>query len=193
MRLPWQEPADHHARLAARARAGEAAAFVALYRELYGPVARFVARRVPARADAEDLVARTFHRFLEGLAAFDPARGSPLALAIAIARNQVTDHRRARLAHQPEAAALTAPDDAPDPEAQLARREALRAVAALLDGLPPATRELLELRFGDGLSHAEIAALTGGSVAAVRQRLSRALRALRQAARAGPGAQEVTP
>jgi RNA polymerase sigma-70 factor (ECF subfamily) len=193
MRLPWHEPAEQHARLAARARAGDAAAFVALYRELYPPVARFVARRVPARADAEDLVARTFHRFLEGLAAFDPARGSPLALALAMARSQVADHRRARAPHAPEAAALEAADEAPDPEARLARAETLRAVADLLQGLPPATRELLELRFGDGLTHAEIAALTGGTVVAIRQRLSRALRALREAARAAPGAKEVSP
>jgi RNA polymerase sigma-70 factor (ECF subfamily) len=45
--------------------------------------------------------------------------------------------------------------------------------------LPPESRQLLELRFGDGLRHAEIAALTGAREAAVKQRLSRLLRSLR--------------
>ena len=107
MRLPWQQPADHHLRLAERARRGDREAFVALYRALYPPVARFVGRRVTCRADAEDAVARTFHR-------------------------------------------------------------------------------LLELRFGDGLRHAEIAALTGGTEVGVRQRLRRALAGLR-ATLAGAG------
>jgi RNA polymerase sigma-70 factor (ECF subfamily) len=39
---------------------------------------------------------------------------------------------------------------------------------------------MLALRHGDGLKHAEIAALLGQSEAAVKQRLSRAQRALRE-------------
>lgn len=194
MRLPWIQPASRHARLAARARAGDRAAFVALYRELYPPVARFVARRVASTADAEDVVARTFHRFLEALPALDAARGTPLALALGIARNAVIDQRRAARPAGPLEEAGGLADPATGPDEALLERERLEAVARLLDGLPGETRRLLELRFGDGLRHAEIAALTGGSEAAVRQRLHRSLRDLRAAlAASGPRGEEVSP
>jgi len=189
MRRPFEQPAAHHARLARRAAAGDRAAFVELYRTLYPPVARFVARRVPARADAEDVVARTFHRLLEALPALDGARGTVLGWALTVARHAATDLRRAG-AMAGDAGGEAAPepaDGAPDALGRLEAGERLRALARVLDGLPAATRELIELRFGDGLKHAEIAALQGVSEAAVKQRVSRALRELR-AALAAPGA-----
>jgi RNA polymerase sigma-70 factor (ECF subfamily) len=195
MRRPFEQPAAHHARLARRAAAGDRAAFVELYRALYPPVARFVARRVPARADAEDVVARTFHRLLEALPALDGARGTVLGYALTIARHAAADLRRAGAGLVAGEAAGGADGDgapepadgAPDALARLEADERLRALARVLDGLPAEARELIELRFGDGLKHAEIAALQGVSEAAVKQRVSRALRELR-AALAGPGA-----
>lgn len=189
MRRPFEQPAAHHARLAGRAAAGDRAAFVELYRALYPPVARFVARRVPARADAEDVVARTFHRLLESLPSLDAARGTVLGYALTTARNAAADLARSRALSGSAAEADRAEraDGAPDPLARLEADERLAALARVLAGLPEATRELIELRFGDGLKHAEIAALQGVSEAAVKQRVSRALRELR-AALAGPGA-----
>jgi len=195
MRRPFEQPAAHHARLARRAAAGDRAAFVELYRALYPPVARFVARRVPARADAEDVVARTFHRLLEALPALDGARGTVLGYALTVARHAATDLRRAG-AGAGGAGGEAGPepaDGAPDALARLEADERLRALARLLDGLPPATRQLIELRFGDGLKHAEIAALQGVSEAAVKQRVGRALRELRAAlAEPATGTEEAT-
>ncbi len=189
MRRPWETHADHHARLAQRAADGDRAAFVALYRALYPPVARWVGRRAASAGDAEDVVSLTFHRLLEALPRLDPARGTPLAFALGVARHALADEARRRAvraegpAPEVEGAAALA-STAPGAERLLLERERLEGLARLLDGLPAEVRELLELRFGDGLRHAEIAALTGASEAAVRQRLSRALRALRAAARA---------
>jgi RNA polymerase sigma-70 factor (ECF subfamily) len=197
MRRPWESAPAWHARLARRASRGDRAAFVELYRALHPAVSRFVARRVPVRADAEDVVSRTFHRFLERLGQLDPARGSPLGYALALARSAVGDHLRASAARPGPFADGAGPDLAHaglDAHAALEREETLRAVAALVEELPAATRELLALRFGDGLRHADIAAITGASEAAVKQRLSRALRELRAALRApAPGTEEVTP
>lgn len=195
MRRPWESHAAHHARLATRAARGDRAAFVALYRALYPPVARWVSRRAATSGDAEDVVAQVFHRLLEALPRLDPARGTPLAFALGIARNALTDEARRRAVRGGDPGPLddagaALADRAPGAEAGLLERERLEAVARLLDGLPAETRRLLELRFGDGLRHAEIAALTGASEAAVKQRLSRALRALRAAAQAEGG--EVT-
>lgn len=189
MRRPFEQPAAHHARLARRAAAGDRAAFLELYRALYPPVARFVARRVAARADAEDVVARTFHRLLEALPALDGARGTVLGYALTTARHAAADLARSRgpAGGAGDADLADPADGAPDPLARLEADERLRALARVLAGLPEATRQLIELRFGDGLKHAEIAALQGVSEAAVKQRVSRALRELR-AALAGPGA-----
>ena len=51
---------------------------------------------------------------------------------------------------------------------------------AQIEALPSEDRELIALRYADGLRHGEIAQLLGISEAAVRQRVSRALRGLRQ-------------
>lgn len=180
MRRPFEAHAAHHHRLARRAVGGDRGAFVELYRALYPPVARSVACRVASAADAEDVVARTFHRLLESLATLDPTRGTVLAWCLGTARNLAADLGRARRLGQDSADRLeAAPDGGPDALRRLEADERLQSLARVLDGLPAGTRELIELRFGDGLSHAEIAAHVGASEAAVRKRLSRALEALR--------------
>jgi len=180
MRRPFEPHAAHHHRLARSAVGGDRGAFVALYRALYPPVARYVACRVASAADAEDVVARTFHRLLESLAVLDPARGTVLAWCLGTARNLAADLGRARHPGQDGGDALeAAPDGGPDALHRLEADERLQALARVLDGLPAETRQLIELRFGDGLSHAEIAAHLGASEAAVRKRLSRALESLR--------------
>lgn len=174
MLLPW---ANASVRLVRRAAAGDARAFAALYRELHPAVHGFVARRIAERADVEDLVAKVFHRLLEHLDRFDPDRASVRGWAIGIARNAVIDHLRTRRE-------IVALDDAADvlvivdpiPAMVDGRTE---AILAAVRALPPATREMLALHFGDGLRYREIAELTGGSEAAVKQRMARALRDLR--------------
>jgi len=184
MRRPWETTVRFHARLARRAAGGDRDAFVALYRDLYPEVARFVGRRAGSAADAEDAVAQTFHRLLEALPRLDASRGSVLGYALATARNALADQGRDRRA-EPGAAgpgAVAEPADAhPGPLEMLESRRDRAALAEVVATLPFESRQLLELRFGDGLRHAEIAALTGAGEAAVKQRLSRLLRSLRGA------------
>ena len=183
MPLPWPFVRDPHARLVARARAGDARAFGALYDALHPRVWAFAARRCACAADAEDVVARTFHRLLERLDRYQPRRGPVAAFALAIARNLLIDDARLR-AQAREArgeASADEAEDVPDALGQLVRAEELGALREALALLPPETRELFRLRFGDGLRTGEIAALLGITEAAVRQRLSRGLRSLQQA------------
>ena len=84
-------PDEINARRVARARAGDAAAFRSLYRELEPVVAAFIARRVRTRADAEDLTARVFMNFLKHLGDYDRGRGSVHAWVLRIARNAMLD------------------------------------------------------------------------------------------------------
>jgi RNA polymerase sigma-70 factor (ECF subfamily) len=181
MSFLWPSYDDRLRELCARARAGDRDAFRALYAELYGPVAKFVARRVGRREDAEDLVAKIFHKLLERLPDIDSDRGSVRMFVIAMARNAVIDHVRTRRGDVPidDAQALLA-DEAGTPLDALLREEDLRDLRAVLLELPDDTREMLALRYGDGLRHGEIAEMYGINVAAVKQRFSRALRALRE-------------
>lgn len=178
--LPWPLRALWLSRLAARSRRGDRDAFRDLYRALYGPVMRFVSRRVRRPADAEEITSQVFFRLLESLQQLDPRR-NVLAYVLAIARNAIADHARASSGAEPDAAAALAPLAADDPGA-LARLEGAERSAALeaeWASLPAETRELLVMRFADGLRCGEIAELLGLTHAAVRQRLSRAVRELR--------------
>jgi hypothetical protein len=71
----------------------------AIYVDLHDPVARFVARRVRRREDAEDLVGKVFHQFLEHLGDIDPGRGTTRMFVLSMAwkpgrRNQRHDPRQ---------------------------------------------------------------------------------------------------
>jgi RNA polymerase sigma-70 factor, ECF subfamily len=182
--LPWPDRSNRLARLAA---AGDRVAFAGLYRRLHPQIFGFVARRVADSADAEDLVAKVFHRVLEHLHRFDPARASVRGWALGIARNAVIDHLRTRREHAPfdEIAELLVLGPAP----QLAREagetdERMVVLRGLVAELPAVTREMIGMHFADGLGYREIAEACGVSEAAVKQRMARALRELRERAAA---------
>jgi len=66
------------------------------------------------------------------------------------------------------------------PEQALLGREARETVATALDALEPEAREVVILRDVEGLTAAQVAEVTGASVAAVKSRLHRARAALRE-------------
>lgn len=172
---------QRHKGLLTLARAGHGEAFRRLYEELHGPLHRYLAPRVAGPEDAEDLVAQVFHRFLARLDRYDPDRGSVTTWVLTMARSALVDHHRARRPALPlDDLAEVLAGEARDPLSELVRDEEARRVRALLRELPPQTREMIALRFGQDLRHREIGAVLGLGEEAVRQRLSRALRDLRR-------------
>lgn len=79
------------------------------------------------------------------------------------------------------------------PEQMLLDRETRENVAAALDQLEPAAREIVVLRDLEGLTAAEVAAVTGLSVAAVKSRLHRARAVLRERLLAVVGGEPAEP
>ncbi len=179
MSLLWPSRDDRQTDDLLRAREGDSSAFVRLYRQLHPDVYRFIARRVANRADAEDLTARVFCKFLERINQFDPAKGRVRTWVLTVARNLVIDHYRTNKSADPLDVVEQPHTSDPNPLEGLLTRERVEHVRLQISQLPEQTREILALRYADGLRHREIAELLGISVASVKQKVSRARRALK--------------
>lgn len=180
-RLQQRQRDRRHARLVRQAHGGSRDAFSKLYRELHDVVADYLEPRAPTTQDAEDLIATVFHRFLQNLARFDPARGCVTAWLVTMARHALIDHLRRQRPQAdiaPLAELLAGPS--PDPLQGLIRTEEADRVRTLVARQPAQTRELLALHYGQGLRIREIAAMLDLSEAAVKQRLHRARQSLRE-------------
>ena len=170
------------ARLVRRAERGDQRAFSALFSALHPVVYGYLAARVRVRADAEDLTAMTLHRFVDRLDRYDPSRGGVKAWVMTIARNTLIDHLRKTA--RTEVAPLTdvehlMADARFSPEGKESDPRLQQVRDALADH-SPTTREMFALRYGDGLTIVEIAAMLDMSEAAAKQRFSRTLRALKR-------------
>jgi RNA polymerase sigma-70 factor (ECF subfamily) len=148
--------------------------FGELYEAHFDRVYAFIARRVPRRPDVQDLTADVFHQALASLGRFE-WRGVPFAAWLyRIAANAVADH------HARAARARAVPPPDPDPPEGVAAAERRAALYGAVRALPPDQRQAIELRFAEGRSIAEIAAVLGRSEGAVKQLQFRAIKALRQ-------------
>jgi RNA polymerase sigma-70 factor (ECF subfamily) len=103
-----------------------------------------------------------------------------VARSFCIKKRRRTKGAPARLEPLDQAAQERHGEPAPTPEQALLGHEARATVAAALDALAPDAREVIVLRDIEGLSAAEVAEVTGLSVAAVKSRLHRARAALRE-------------
>src|SRR5262249_21051362 len=148
--------------------------FGELYALHFDRVYAFIARRVPARTDVQDLTSEVFHHALANLGRFE-WRGVPFAAWLyRIAAHAVADHYQ-RLARE-----LTLPIDADPLEDARSDLERRASVYAAVRTLPADQRRVIELRFADGRSIAEIAHALGRSEGAVKQLQLRALKSLRE-------------
>lgn len=189
---PAPEVADPEgAQLATAAAAGDQEAFRTLVRRHQDRVYRLVVRMVRDGAAAEDITQETFLKAYRALPAYDP-RWKLGSWLLKIAHNATIDHlRRQRLDTRPLEAAVD--DDAPGPldrladasepsPEELARGRALaRDLQGAVEALEPAYRELVLLRFQEGLAYQEIAAITGLPLGTVKVRLHRGRKRLADA------------
>ena len=152
--------------------------FASVYDEHVRRVYGFFGYLLRSRADAEDLTQQTFERAFRSWERYDESRGSWSTWLLVIARNLFVDHVRASRAVRLE------PVDERDIEGMVATQDRNSLgldpdLEGALRKLGPRERELIALRFGGDLTAAEIASLTGLSVANVQQILSRSLRRMR--------------
>jgi RNA polymerase sigma-70 factor (ECF subfamily) len=159
-------------------RTGNEAAFEALFRRHQRAVYGWILRIVRDPGTAEDLTIETFFRIHRAHARFDPARGfEPWARRIAT--HAALDWLRAQ---RPETVVDPEILDAvPAPAAAnpALTAEVRRSVALALGRLPPILRVAALLAVIEERPHKEVAAALGITVAAVKLRVFRAMRRLR--------------
>ncbi|GAA2040896.1 hypothetical protein GCM10009839_48950 [Catenulispora yoronensis] len=147
--------------------------FATVYKEYYGHLEKYAARRVPAD-DVGDVVATTF---LAAWRRFDELPAEPLPWLYVTARRVIANGHRGRarwealISKAAENAVLSHPDPAD-------RVCGVAQVAAVLKQLSDSDRELVLLTEWERLSVGEAAAVIGCSAATARVRLHRARRRL---------------
>jgi RNA polymerase sigma-70 factor (ECF subfamily) len=169
------------------ARGGDAEAFGQLYDHYHGSVYRFVFYRTRSQTLAEDLTSETFLRALRNMSGFRWQGKDFGAWLMTIARNLCTDHFKASRTRLE----LTTEDMGAHDDATEGPENAVLAGLAndvLLDGLKQLSdeqRDCLIMRFLQGLSIAETAAVLGRSEGAVKQLQLRGVRNLAKLVPAG--------
>ena len=162
------------------ARAGDAEAFGLLYDHYSASVYRFVYYRVGSVALAEDLVSETFFRALRGMSSFRWQGKDFGAWLMTIARNLTNDHFKAGRTRLELATEDMSPHDGSTdgPESAVLTSLTNEALLSALKELPHEQQECLIMRFLQGLSIAETAAVLGRSDGAVKQLQLRGVRNL---------------
>lgn len=168
-------------------RAGDTAAFDALYLAHHDALWRFANAQVHSAAAAEDVVQEVFLALWRDRATWEVTSSAPAWLFGAV-RRQALKHLRhervvTRLADRVaardgatiDAAGIVARDTAPDDaHAELEARELDEAVARALAALPERRRLAMTLRWTHGLPAPEIARVLDTTPEAVRVLLTRA-------------------
>lgn len=160
---------------------GEDAA-VAEVVEQYGSLVWAIARRLTRNpSDAEDAVQDIFTDVWRSAHRFDPAAGSEKVFVTTIARRRLIDRMR-RVANRVQTESTDVLDElgyyTPDTAAEIGV-EAERA-ARVLAQLRPEQRKVIELGLLHGLSHADIANVTGLPLGTVKTFMRRGLIQMRR-------------
>lgn len=150
--------------------------------DAYGGLVWSLARRMLANADdAEDAAQEIFIDIWKNAERFDAAQASETTFVAMIARRRLIDRMR-RTQRQP---GLDSLDDmtiepARDDHHQIQTSVEAREAAEAMNELRPEQRQVLQLSIVQGLSHQEIADLTGMPIGTVKTHARRGLIQIRE-------------
>jgi RNA polymerase sigma-70 factor (ECF subfamily) len=169
-------------RCAERMRDGDAGGLEELY-DRYGDLLYALVVRIVGRAaEAEDVLQEAWLQVWKSAARYDAGRGSVAAWLVTLARSRAIDRLRSlgSRARAETAAGAEPPPAIDDASAGAQQRQARDRVASALAGLPPQTRQVLELAYFEGLSQSEIAARLGVPLGTVKSWTRQGLLKLRE-------------
>ena len=158
---------------------GDGSAMASLF-DRYSKIVYSVALRVLRDpASAEDVLQEVFMQIWRNPNSFIATRGSLGGWLAVVARNRSIDAlRRKRPSDPVEDMALASNYNLADEAERNSLMEKARGVIRLL---PMEQRKTLEMAFFDGLTHSEIAEMTGDPLGTVKTRIRSALTSLRKA------------
>jgi RNA polymerase sigma-70 factor (ECF subfamily) len=167
------------ATLLALVQRGDEGAMASLF-DRYSKVVYSVALRVLRDpASAEDVLQEIFMQVWRSPESFVATRGSLGGWLAVVSRNRSIDAlRRKRPTESVDEIALASPYDLADEAERHSMMEKARTVIVTL---PAEQRKTLEMAFFDGLTHSEIAEMTGDPLGTVKTRIRSALLSLRKA------------
>jgi RNA polymerase sigma-70 factor (ECF subfamily) len=171
--------AQDDAALLALVQRGDENAMASLF-DRYSKIVYSVALRVLRDpASAEDVLQEVFMQIWRNPNGFIATRGSLGGWLAVVARNRSIDAlRRKRPSEQVDDMALASNYNLADEAERNSLMEKARGVIRLL---PMEQRKTLEMAFFDGLTHSEIAEMTGDPLGTVKTRIRSALISLRKA------------
>jgi RNA polymerase sigma-70 factor (ECF subfamily) len=169
----------------ARMRKGDSESFAKLYDELVDSIFRFALFKVSSVEDAEDITSQTFLKvweYLQGEGAHEVR--SVRAFVYRTTRNLIVDHYRARVetvSIDEEEGTIQSIETLVDANFldRAEERHNLELLYRALKRLKDEYREIIILKYVDGLSTREIAEVLEKNANAVRAQLFRALAALK--------------
>ncbi len=162
-----------------RAAQGDRAAFGILYRRYLDPVYGYCFYLLGDHHDAEDATERTFLAALGAIDRFRDEGATFRSWLFRIAHNQLANALRTRSRHRTDPRDLVRePATGGDPARLATLADDARRLRAALGTLPEDRRQVVVLRFVDGLTAREIGVVLRRSEGAVRVLQHRALRDL---------------
>jgi RNA polymerase sigma-70 factor (ECF subfamily) len=154
--------------------------FAAILERFELPLLRYATRIIGDQERARDVVQETFVQLQRS--AREEHDNAPAKWLFTVCRNRALNvcrkERRMAFLDEQLLATQAAPD--PSPNEQLERKEAGSFVLRIIDTLPPRQQEVLQLKFQNDLSYAEISAITNLSVNHVGVLIHTALKTLRE-------------
>jgi RNA polymerase sigma-70 factor (ECF subfamily) len=166
--------------LLAQVRRGDRAALATVY-DMYAPaIYRYLVRRTGNQRVAEDLTGVVFLKVLDAIHKQQAWTATFVGWLYRIAHNAVVDHFRSTGRRNEDEldetveSFLEAPDWAADRATRLAR------IHQALNSLTADQAQVILLRFGEELSHQEVADIMGKSEGAIKLLQHRAIHALRK-------------
>ncbi|MBI4137160.1 sigma-70 family RNA polymerase sigma factor [Candidatus Roizmanbacteria bacterium] len=167
------------AHLVSRAQKGDTEAFGKLYMKYIDGIFRFLYIRTGyQQEEAEDLTEMVFYKAWEHISRFKGDGEHVKAWLFTIARNRLTDYYRAYKKHTDVSEHLA--DESTKPEDTTYHLMLRDDIRRALQELTYDQKELISLKFIEGLSNQEIAQIIGKREDAIRQQQKRALARLQQ-------------
>jgi len=165
--------------LLVKAKALDPAALQALHQRFYEPVARYIQFKVGNPQTVEDLSGEVFVRVLEGLKRGYGWRETAQAWIMGIARNVVVDHyRRQEKMTEVSLNEQVIATETTDPTYHALLSERQEHLSRAIDQLTDEQRDVILLRFVEGIDIKGVAAIMNKTPGAVKGLQYRALREL---------------